>query len=319
LYQDKEIIYIQQKFNDFDHLKESAKRWSLDFKQLDAGKFKGDIMLLDMANIQFARAQFNRKLDQKGSTPKGFRTFGIPADNKQSFTWRNYTINSNHIMIFPNDGELDSHSDPGFRVYTVSISNKLVEQYKQVINYSNLQLLEKDTEVLELNSQSISILRVQLNYLITQVQLHPEIINKKAFQQIFINKVPTLILNNLAYYQSITPIFPKRIRDISLKKAIDYISACTNEYPSVLELCIISGSSQRTLEYAFKEKYGIGPKDYMKKQRLNRVNKALKRSDPDKVKISEVAHQFGFWHMGQFAVDYKRLFYELPSQTLKNI
>ena len=30
---------------------------------------------------------------------------------------------------------------------------------------------------------------------------------------------------------------------------------------------------------------------------------------------ANVAHRWGFWHMGQFARDYRRLFGELPSET----
>ena len=34
--------------------------------------------------------------------------------------------------------------------------------------------------------------------------------------------------------------------------------------------------------------------------------------------ISTVAGQYGFWHMGQFAADYKRIVGEFPSETLRN-
>ena len=33
--------------------------------------------------------------------------------------------------------------------------------------------------------------------------------------------------------------------------------------------------------------------------------------------IRDIANRYGFWHMGQFAADYKKLFGELPSKTLK--
>ena len=33
--------------------------------------------------------------------------------------------------------------------------------------------------------------------------------------------------------------------------------------------------------------------------------------------VSEIARQHGFWHMGQFSADYKKIFTELPSKTLK--
>jgi transcriptional regulator GlxA family with amidase domain len=33
------------------------------------------------------------------------------------------------------------------------------------------------------------------------------------------------------------------------------------------------------------------------------------------MKIADAANAWGFWHMGQFAKDYRTLFGELPSQT----
>lgn len=33
--------------------------------------------------------------------------------------------------------------------------------------------------------------------------------------------------------------------------SIDYLNSCTTEMPSLRALCLISGSSERTLEYAF--------------------------------------------------------------------
>lgn len=82
-------------------------------------------------------------------------------------------------------------------------------------------------------------------------------------------------------------------------------------------MCVIAGASRRTMEYAFKEKYGIGPKEYMKKVRLNLVRRELKYADPKKAIVQEVANRYGFWHLGHFGSDYKRFFGELPSDTLR--
>jgi len=35
-------------------------------------------------------------------------------------------------------------------------------------------------------------------------------------------------------------------------------------------------------------------------------------------KIGTIANRCGFWHMGRFAADYRRLFGELPSETLRS-
>ena len=34
------------------------------------------------------------------------------------------------------------------------------------------------------------------------------------------------------------------------------------------------------------------------------------------MKVADVANEWGFWHMGGFAADYRKLFGELPSTTL---
>lgn len=66
---------------------------------------------------------------------------------------------------------------------------------------------------------------------------------------------------------------------------------------------------------AFKERFGSGPKADLQRRRLLRVRAELiKPGSP--LTISHVANGSGFWHMGQLARDYRRLFGELPSETL---
>ncbi|MCP4898634.1 MAG: helix-turn-helix domain-containing protein [bacterium] len=52
--------------------------------------------------------------------------------------------------------------------------------------------------------------------------------------------------------------------------------------------------------------------------RLDGVRKELLRSGA-KLKIADTANNWGFWHVGQFAADYRRHFGELPSQTLDRV
>ena len=85
----------------------------------------------------------------------------------------------------------------------------------------------------------------------------------------------------------------------------------------IQEICDSTGIAARTLERAFKESFGIGPKAYQQRQRLSAVRELLLESAPDTV-IADVANYWGFWHMGQFAKDYRALFDELPSETLAN-
>jgi AraC family ethanolamine operon transcriptional activator len=72
---------------------------------------------------------------------------------------------------------------------------------------------------------------------------------------------------------------------------------------------------ERTLEIVFRESYGLTPVRYLKLRRLEGTRRALTRTEHGNV--TDVALEFGFWHLGHFAADYKALFGEAPSQTLR--
>jgi AraC family ethanolamine operon transcriptional activator len=76
--------------------------------------------------------------------------------------------------------------------------------------------------------------------------------------------------------------------------------------------------SQRTLRYAFQECLNMSPMTYLKTQRLSQVRRQLKASEPDRATVTDIATQYGFWHMGQFAKDYREMFGECPSETLRH-
>jgi AraC family ethanolamine operon transcriptional activator len=75
------------------------------------------------------------------------------------------------------------------------------------------------------------------------------------------------------------------------------------------------GVSRRALEYAFHEAVGLGPAHYIQRRRLNAVREALSGQGP--VTIGDVTARFRIWHLSRFASQYRDLFGELPSETLR--
>ena len=73
--------------------------------------------------------------------------------------------------------------------------------------------------------------------------------------------------------------------------------------------------SERSLQYAFKSYLGVSPMAYVKLARLKSVFN--ESSGNPQLPIVDVANKHGFWHMGQFAAEYKKWFGELPSQSLR--
>ena len=105
-----------------------------------------------------------------------------------------------------------------------------------------------------------------------------------------------------------------RLRDRALRRAIAHIEDRPGMPVTIRQLCAESGVSWRTLDYAFKERFGIGPKVYLRARRLHGMRRVLRTRTAD-VRIADVARDWDFWHLEQFAADYRKQFGELPSET----
>jgi AraC family ethanolamine operon transcriptional activator len=106
-----------------------------------------------------------------------------------------------------------------------------------------------------------------------------------------------------------------RRRSKAFDRALEVIEEMEGEPVSLSDLCRYASVSERTLQYAFRERLSVTPKEYIQLFRLNRVRGELRTTAARDVLISDIANQFGFWHLGQFAADYRKFFGELPSET----
>ena len=102
----------------------------------------------------------------------------------------------------------------------------------------------------------------------------------------------------------------------ALQRGRDFIEARIREPLTIPEICQAIGVCNRTLEYAFNEYFGVSPKFYLNARRLHLLRAELLSATTD-TQVVDVANDLGFWHMGKLAADYRKLFGELPSSTLR--
>ncbi|OAF02974.1 hypothetical protein AYJ54_25610 [Bradyrhizobium centrolobii] len=82
-------------------------------------------------------------------------------------------------------------------------------------------------------------------------------------------------------------------------------------------LCAEIGVAERTLRMCCAEFLGVSPTRYLLLQRLNKARAALRRADPSKSSVAEVARNHQFLELGRFSVTYRTTFGESPSTTLQ--
>jgi TolB-like protein len=85
---------------------------------------------------------------------------------------------------------------------------------------------------------------------------------------------------------------------------------------SIRTIALAAGVSERTLRRQFRHFTGESPIAFHRNLRLEAARRSL-RSAGKHTAVTTVACSHGFGHFGQFAVQYKRRFGELPSDTLR--
>jgi AraC-like DNA-binding protein len=77
------------------------------------------------------------------------------------------------------------------------------------------------------------------------------------------------------------------------------------------------GVSERTLRKAFNNTYGLPPCRHLRMLRLAQVRRALLSAHDQVVTVTAIATSFGFAELGRFSVEYRKVFGESPSVTLR--
>jgi AraC-like DNA-binding protein len=85
----------------------------------------------------------------------------------------------------------------------------------------------------------------------------------------------------------------------------------------VASISQVLGVSDRFLRQCCEEQLGMNPMRYLKLRRLHSVHCALQGGDPVTLRVSDAARRSGFRHLGRFAAEYRHLFGESPSVTLR--
>jgi AraC-like DNA-binding protein len=97
----------------------------------------------------------------------------------------------------------------------------------------------------------------------------------------------------------------------------DYLGDRPGEPLYLSEICAAIGVSERTLRDCCQDQLGMGPHRYLWLRRMHLARRALRDANPARTTVTEIATAHGFWELGRFAVEYRTLFDELPSTTLR--
>jgi AraC-like DNA-binding protein len=109
---------------------------------------------------------------------------------------------------------------------------------------------------------------------------------------------------------------PARSLAVHLRRAEAFMLERLDQPLTLASVAAHCGVARRTLQLAFQNERGLGPMQWLRRQRLETVRGELMRAATP-ASVSQTALRFGFTHLGEFSCAYRQAFGETPTQTLR--
>ena len=304
-------MILDRKFEDMHSFGSALGGWDLDFRQLDAGRLRAHVTVIAGHRSAVLRVAFNRRLHQLGSPPPGTLVFGLP---EHPTSWCGVETIPGDLLNFNLQGGFDGVSAAGFRGTVL-----LLEQGELERGAADLGLEIDLRDELStrsswkgsgLGSRRLSQSLARLRNTLTS----PE--GRSAAHELIGDVAPRVVAWIFAEDATGGERSDPKARQEAVRTAVEILDSSERLPVTVSDLCRVAGVSAPTMYRAFQDTFGISPKQYLRAWSLSGVRDDLVVAEPQE-HVIDIANRWGFWHMGQFAADYRRQFGELPSETLQ--
>jgi len=229
-----------------------------------------------------------------------------------------HVVDSNYVYISGASHAFEQHMSPNYKQVTLKVGKQALERFlASELGKTLDEPLCFETAPVKVNAEVLSFLNQLTNYyqLISGglfIQGRSHVANN--FENAIIAMLFSIFPNNYTqeYYrntQDLKPYFIRRAEKFIVSNGLDSIS--------LEDIIAASGVSRRSLHHGFRQYLNITPMKYLKMHRLRTVHEILLHGKAEGVTITQIASDCGFTHMGKFSQDYKALFGETPSETLR--
>jgi len=303
-------LLLQRHYVDLDEWGQEVG-WDFEYQQIEPSPVSVSAYAFGTAQCIATRGEFSHSVRQVGAPPAGRITLGLPDENVTNFRWCGSTGSGGDIANFSLQNGFEGTTPAGFSGFAISFSEELLIEVAErlELNISVLELI--GSRALWTNAEQLTgRLRRELDCILRDEHAR----NSSEAAEFFHYGAATEILQFISGTPATAEKVRLPLRSRATRSALSWIEEIDNPRISVDELCRYTGVSAPTLYRGFEEEFGIGPKQFLCTRRLARVRRDLLAKEAGQ-SITDVANCWGFWHMGQFAADYRRHFGELPSQT----
>ncbi|WP_424101331.1 helix-turn-helix domain-containing protein [Moorena producens] len=315
--ENQKIVY--RSFTHLDGFKEFIDYQKMEMIQLSPGPLQAEFLSIQIGNLYFAYDQVNQGLHTSGGgTPEYMSFVMIWSEKEKEYYSLKSPIEPQRTLFGFNNTESYEVFHQGIALTHVFIPVQTFDAYADQLQRHDLDdnfRRKNQVNLLPTGTKEIKNYLKQLAWLAIKnptflQQPHIEKLVADDFIPLLISQIP-IKLNSKCFLK------PSR-RAKLIAQAEQEMLAHLEKPLTLKQLAQNLGSSSSALSYGFQDLFGLSPMRYLKVRRLNAVRQRLKASEPERCTIALLASEFGFYHLSHFAKDYKAMFGELPSETLRN-
>jgi len=308
---------VRRETRDADEQAACLREWDQVYEQLTPGQFEGRFMEIWFRGIQLFREVTNQSVHEAGLMRAGERVLGVPVALQGQGYFCGRPISPDAIMTMRGGDELDFRAPEHFDIVAVSIPVGVLTQYARDIERRDIEDELRNTAVIPANKAEVDAFRGFLLTALESVSRTPAMLQYAAMQKGLEHALLSSVVKAVGPADAPARAATSPMaRHAIVARAQDYMRQHVEEPLTVADLCRVLGVSRRTLQYSFQEVLQLNPVSYLRAMRLNGARRMLKSADTQQ-SVQDVAARWGFWHLSHFASDYRRMFGELPSETLR--
>jgi AraC family ethanolamine operon transcriptional activator len=294
--------------------------WDLHYAQLKRGQFSGSSRQLTMRHFQVLRETNNIPLNMYGTSWPQSLVFAIPLKMLGNGSINGLNWAPGTSVIIRADRGHEAIVPPADVLY-LAVDVRVLEDYISVVEGISIAewliqgpiVLPESAAIIGLTSHLEDLLDYSVGYTLTTLAAQ---VQRNILQEILACVTPIVLAHLGSPGPSKTSVGRYQLVQRAREFVLDQVGA--PDPVQIIDVCRALNVSRRTLQYSFEEVLGLNPATYLRVLRLNRARQdLLAANDVNAVQVKNVVSRWGFWHFSRFSAEYRELYGELPSVTLK--
>lgn len=307
-------------FRDVDELAGVLNsRRQIQFTQLNRGQFDCDLCFVEFEEAQFIFTRSLGAVRCLGEKAAGYLSFScVMESDEANIIAHGHRLSPDTLFGFDANRGINLVFPSNLKMCNILIKQDVFTEYLGIVDYTNIDLHFLTVNFLRSPDKMLT-LRAYLRELWYLIENRPHFLNFPHFKKMVLEDFIPLLIDTMSQHEKSSskcaiPLSRAQI----VRQAEDYMISRLDRPLTLKELSQSLNISHRPIFYGFQEIFGLSPMAYLKVQRLHGVRRSLKLADPETASVMAIANQFGFWSAGHFARDYKKMFGELPSDTINH-